>query len=275
LTRILSQRPHSSLRKIIVLFSILLGSTGILRAELSLLEKRDLQWLGDRIFRNECNRRAECLTSWNEGEEFPSLGIGHFIWYRADQAEIYEEAFPSLMAFMAREEVEIPLWIVANDLEAPWADRTAFLADLESDRMQELRSFLLEHQQEQTAYIVSRHEEVLLRILKSINEPALKARVEKNFSKVASSNPPYGLYALIDYNHFKGSGISPEERYQDKGWGLKQVLLEMNSSDESLVAFVQAAREVLTRRVENAPASRNESRWLQGWLNRLNTYLAQ
>jgi hypothetical protein len=37
-------------------------------------------------------------------------------------------------------------------------------------------------------------------------------------------------------------------------------------------AFSKAAANVLTRRVENAPKSRNESKWLPGWMNRVQTY---
>ena len=33
-------------------------------------------------------------------EDFPSLGIGHFIWYRADQQSTFEETFPQLIEFM-------------------------------------------------------------------------------------------------------------------------------------------------------------------------------
>ena len=40
------------------------------------LNTADAEWLGERIFANECATQRACLTSWNEGEDFPSLGIG-------------------------------------------------------------------------------------------------------------------------------------------------------------------------------------------------------
>ena len=46
--------------------------------------------------------------SWNAGEDFPSLGIGHFIWYRAGQQEIFEESFPQLLSFLKRQQVALP-----------------------------------------------------------------------------------------------------------------------------------------------------------------------
>ncbi len=35
--------------------------------------------IGKRIWINECGGTVEGLTSWNKGEYFASLGIGHFI----------------------------------------------------------------------------------------------------------------------------------------------------------------------------------------------------
>lgn len=275
MTRILSKPIHTRLRKIPLIFSMLLGSTGVYSANIPVLEKEQINWLGEQIFTNECNQDPACLTAWNEGEDFPSLGIGHFIWYQAGQQEIFREGFPDLLQFLANEGADIPLWLKTSNPESPWPDRNTFLADMESDRMQMLRTFLLENTAGQTAFIISRYEDALEDILKSIEIPEDRDSIEKKFYRVASTNPPHGIYALIDYNHFKGSGISSEETYQGIGWGLKQVLLEMEEEEDALIAFVNAARQILARRVDNAPPERNESRWLNGWYNRLNTYLAK
>ena len=48
---------------------------------------------------------------------------------------------------------------------------------------------------------------------------------------------------------------------------------ELKEFPESLQAYTEAASRVLARRVENAPDERNETRWLTGWNNRLETYL--
>ena len=40
------------------------------------LNEEQQQWIGQQIFNNECALQIDCLTSWNSGEEFPSLGIG-------------------------------------------------------------------------------------------------------------------------------------------------------------------------------------------------------
>jgi hypothetical protein len=47
----------------------------------SALTPRELDVIGHRVWQNECNGTREGLTSWNTGENFASLGIGHFIWY--------------------------------------------------------------------------------------------------------------------------------------------------------------------------------------------------
>ncbi|RYD29224.1 MAG: hypothetical protein EOP87_18635, partial [Verrucomicrobiaceae bacterium] len=37
--------------------------------------------IGRKIWQNESGGTVNGLTAWNGGEGFPSLGIGHFIWY--------------------------------------------------------------------------------------------------------------------------------------------------------------------------------------------------
>jgi hypothetical protein len=237
------------------------------------LDQQQLQWLGDRIFSNECNSQAACLTAWNQGEDFPSLGIGHFIWYRAGQEGIFEETFPDMLAFLAASGVKVPDWIKANQVEQPWPDRAAFLAAADGVQLTALRSMLDETRAEQTAYIVTRFARSVPPLLDGL-PPDERSRLEARLNAIAASNRPLGVYALIDYVHFKGTGLSPGERYQGEGWGLLQVLQQMQDDTVSpLSAFVNSAATVLQRRVINAPADRQEQRWLAGWQNRLNTYL--
>src|ERR1700733_6804496 len=56
--------------------------------------------IGNKVWRNECGGRIDGLTSWNVGEDFPSLGIGHFIWYPKDAHDKFEESFPRLIEFL-------------------------------------------------------------------------------------------------------------------------------------------------------------------------------
>lgn len=245
------------------------------------LSPQQLQWLGDRIFQNECNAQFECLTSWNAGEDFPSLGIGHFIWYRAAQLERFEETFPSLLKTYQDAQYLLPDWINQLDTpDSPWRSREHFLAELNSPNMQELRQFLANTVDLQLTFIVQRLYASLPKLLLSLENEQREA-IETGFYQIANSHPPYGMYAVIDYVHFKGTGTAVSERYQGEGWGLLQVLLEMQemqqagqqSSPATLANFVDAAATVLDRRVANSPASRREQRWITGWKNRLLSYL--
>ena len=100
-----------------------------------------------------------------------------------------------------------------------------------------------------------------------------QATVREKLSTLAQSHPPYGSYALIDYVHFKGTGLTPSERYENQGWGLQQVIEEMESEPTTLYSFVQTAKRILSRRVANAPIERNEQRWHAGWHKRVESYL--
>src|SRR6266404_3179051 len=55
--------------------------------------------IGKKIWRNECGGSVAGLTSWNSGENFASLGIGHFIWYPKGVRGPFDESFPKLVEF--------------------------------------------------------------------------------------------------------------------------------------------------------------------------------
>ncbi|MEX2580527.1 MAG: hypothetical protein WD342_15820 [Verrucomicrobiales bacterium] len=237
------------------------------------LNQKDAEAIGRKIWQNECNGTVEGLTSWNEGEDFPSLGIGHFIWYVPGRRGPFEESFPPLIDYMEGRGVRnIPQW-VADAEGSPWGSRREFLADQNSPRMKELRQFLADTVPEQTGFIVRRLERALPKMKEATRSEGDRKRLEENFYKVASTRT--GVYALIDYVNFKGEGVNPEERYQGQGWGLRDVLLEMKGTEggrASANEFSEAAKRVLQRRVANSPPERGESRWTAGWMNRCESY---
>lgn len=245
-------------------------------AQLPEINSGQLVWLGKQVFHNECNSQISCLTSWNIGEDFPSLGIGHFIWYTAEQTEIYTESFPDLLNFYRARKAPIPEWL--NGLpggDSPWRNREQFIAEIDLPHMIELREFLSSSIPIQVAFIAQRLQTTLPQLMADLDR-SQQAEISTLFYQIAQSDTPYGLYALIDYVHFKGEGSSPSERYQGQGWGLLQVLETMlrNPQPEPLLnQFAKAAGAVLENRVRNAPAERNERRWLTGWHNRVATYI--
>jgi hypothetical protein len=225
--------------------------------------------IGKKIWRNECAGTRDGLTAWNKGEDFPSLGIGHFIWYPQGKRGPFKESFPALKDYLQLQGVKLPGWLAAAKA-CPWSDRAAFMADFRSPRMEELRSLLASTVGQQARFAALRLESALPQMLAAA--PASeREKIRRNFYRVA--NAPGGLYPLMDYVNFKGEGTSPTERYQGEGWGLLQVLAGMSDSGSPTAAFSQSADRALTRRVELSPPARGEKRWLPGWRNRLATYV--
>jgi hypothetical protein len=213
------------LRKIIFAAAILTSSCFA-------LSDKELDSIGARVWKNECGGTREGLTSWNSGEAFASLGIGHFIWYPKGASGPYEESFPGLVAFLNDNGVKVP---AAGSIR------------------------------EQSKFLARRMERAMPKLLAAT---ANKSAVESRFKALLATGS--GTYALIDYVNFKGEGTNPSERYKGEGWGLLQVLEGMESNTSK--AFGSSAARVLTRRVENSDPARNEKKWLPGWLNRVRGY---
>src|ERR1051325_9363675 len=241
------------------------------------LSSAEARQIGRRIWQNECGGTVAGLTSWNVGENFASLGIGHFIWYPKGQRGPFEESFPKFLVFAATNRARLPLWLQSQSDAAtpdcPWNSRTEFYQESQSSRMKELREFLAGSIDLQTGFMVERLQSALPKMVAEA-QPPRRESVRTHFERVARS--PNGCYALIDYVNFKGEGVLPTERYAGQGWGLLQVLEgmpERSSDQEAVKNFAVSAKNVLTNRVRNSPPERHESRWLPGWLDRINTYL--
>lgn len=227
--------------------------------------------IGKMIWQNECGGTVEGLTMWNKGEEFPSLGIGHFIWYPTGTSGPYQESFPGLLSFLRQNGIELPAWLDQAQ-GCPWPNREAFQADFHGARLSGLRKLLESTVTLQARFAAQRFQEALPKLVAAAPEQDRPA-IEQRFALVAAH--PNGLYALMDYVNFKGEGTNPSERYQGEGWGLLQVLTAMRPAQtpsEAVNAFSDAAIAVLARRVELSPPHRNEGRWTKGWNARCRSY---
>ena len=226
--------------------------------------------IGKKIWQNESGGTLKGLTAWNVGEEFPSLGIGHFIWYPAGFNGRFKESWPEFIAFSLRNGANPPA--IARRQDAPWNSRAEFQRNFNSSDMKGLRNWLASTVGLQTDFIIARSRAALPKILASA--PASeRAKIQSNYQKVATT--PQGTYALIDYVNFKGDGTSSTEKYQGQGWGLLQVLGGMKNVPAGPAAateFAASAKRALSRRIANSPPARGESRWREGWHNRCNTY---
>jgi hypothetical protein len=172
-----------------------------------------------------------------------------------------------LLAYLKESGVTLPAWL-ADSHGCPWPNRSAFLADLRSARLQELRTILANTVPLQARFAANRLEAALPKMLAAAPADE-QAKVKQNFYRVAATSS--GMYPLVDYVNFKGEGTSRTERYHGEGWGLLQVL-EAMSEGPAVEQFSTAAAQVLTRRVHNAPPERHEERWLPGWLSRVRSY---
>ena len=226
--------------------------------------------IGDKIWKNECGGSINGLTTWNEGEEFPSMGIGHFIWYPKSFNGRWTESFPEFIRYaQASGRKDIPAWVLQD---CPWNNKAAFQANFNGTQLSSLRTFLANSVALQTDFIIHKSQAALPKMLKA-TPAADRQRIQTNYHLVATTTN--GTYALIDYVNFKGAGINPRERYNNQGWGLLQVLSNMRPSkgdQDSASAFADSAKLTLDQRIKNSPTKRGEKRWKAGWHNRCETY---
>ena len=229
--------------------------------------------IGRKIWQNECGGTVAGLTSWNVGENFASLGIGHFIWYPAGARGPFEESFPPFVRYAERRGAKLPELLLGRKGES-----------LSMEFARGISRGRVEPENEATADFSRRHDRFSGRLpgraaARGVAENARRrartrnaGKIEEQFNRVASS--AQGCYALIDYVNFKGEGVLLTERYRGRGWGLLQVLEGMSAANDGAAAdeFADPRRGVLRERVENSPPERHEQRWLPGWLNRVASY---
>lgn len=252
------------MKRLAALFALLLAAVPAFAAES--LSPAEARQIGQKVWENECAGTREGLVSWNAGEGFPSLGIGHFIWYPAGARGPFEESFPRLVALFEKRGLAIPAWLRGP---APWKTRAEMVRD--AARVKALRDLLAAPRaiEIQTGFLVARLQAALPKMLEAAPASA-RSRVRRNFERLRAT--PAGAFALIDYVNFKGEGVLPTERYKGEGWGLLQVLGAMREEGNAVGEFSRSAGRILERRVRNAPPGRGEQRWLPGWKNRVERY---
>jgi len=217
-----------------------------------------------KIRRNELSFSKYHVLHWNPHEPFLSLGIGHFIWFPKDQTFPYEEAFPKLLKFLKDKGSTLPSWM-SDDFSCPWKTRAEFEKDL--PKQKELGLLLDKTAALQTRFIVINSFDMFEKIVSSCDEDQ-KTLIQEKIEKLLQD--PRGLFALIDYNHFKGSGLYTKEFRHGRGFGLKQVLLALPQDSVNLDTFVKTAQDVLKERVKLSEG--REEKWLSGWLKRIDRY---
>ena len=236
--------------------------------------------VGKKVWENETGGKPLFIAQWNNGEDFASLGVGHFIWF-TERPEPYSETFPLMIEFLKgmrdRLAAPIPQWLDQTPVpHCPWKTKKEFDDAVGSPRMIELRAFLDATFGPQTLFLVHRMKESLQKIEANLDDPKDREHVRRQFYRIVHSSPD--LYPLIDYVDFKGDGTDPKARVLDRdtgrmeGWGLKQVLLDMKGTKEgpeALLEFSDATRARLDRRIRNDPSMKS---WALIWHIRCASY---
>lgn len=252
-----------------IIIGLLISGAAQAQASIQRLSPSEIQQIGQKIWRNECGGRIDLLTFWNKQEPFPSLGIGHFIWFPKNCAAPYTQTFPDLIAYLKKRNVTIPSWLDTAAV-CPFNNREEFYGPSAHTRIAELRDLLVRTIDLQAEFMVHRLSNTLSIMLAAAPHHQ-RAHVERCFNSLNATAA--GCFVLIDYLNFKGDGTNPCERYDGHGWGLLQVLMNMRSDVNNIIAeFSNSARHILEQRVLHAPRHANEKQWLPGWLQRVSAY---
>lgn len=251
--------------------------TALFASQIQLTSKQ-ANYIAQKVWQNEGAGKDKYLIWWNKGEDFASLGIGHAIWFPKGHTERFREVFPMMLTFMKEKGVEMPSWLTPES-DFPWQTKEEFFAakKAKTEQYMELFDFLKKTFGYQAQFMAQRLSNALPQMLQTIDDEKKKETIKRRFYEVMHNKDgsvnERGLYVLLDYTNFKGEGTLKSERYNGQGWGLLQVLWNMDDNESNkLKAFAQSASRMLSRRIKNSPPERGEERWRKGWNVRLDTY---
>ncbi len=259
-----------------ILIAALFFST-FLSADIKLSNK-DALVIANRIWINEGAGKHKYLVWWNKGEEFASLGVGHFIWFTKDKPMWFYQAFPNMLKFITKRGAKPPKWLNPN-MSCVWNSYAEWkrAKKINTPKMQELTTFLNNTKALQAQFMVYRLNSAYKKLIDYAPNKKMKAKIQRVFSKLLYRNngtiDPQGAYCLIDYTNFKGDGTLETERYQNTGWGLYQVLEHFDETNSNkFMAFANSTRYILDRLIKVSPPKRNLKRFRKGWFVRTRTY---
>ena len=145
----------------------LLGICPFIQATISLtLTLEEKTELAKKIRKNEGTENPKNLLWWNKNESFPSLGIGHFIWFPENYTGPFMQQFQDYLMFLHTRSVPLPTWLFdKNPKPCPWQTRQQFYGALANHdiRYKELEQLIIDTIPLQVDFIVER-------FVKSVNE---------------------------------------------------------------------------------------------------------
>src|SRR5205814_4401992 len=180
----LDKKVDASSRQVAVTLAVIMLATASLHAAVD-ISSADAQRIGKLVWQNECGGTISGLTSWNVGENFASLGIGHFIWYTKGQRGPFDESFPKLVRFVSAHGAKLPQFLLpGHDTFCPWNSRAEFQEAIDSPKMRQLRQLLVDTIDFQAQFLIARLQDALP---KMVSPPAARENVPIQFDRVVSS----------------------------------------------------------------------------------------
>src|SRR5947207_13868596 len=180
----LEKKVHASSCQVAVVLTIIMLANLCLHAAID-IPSADAQRIGKRIWPNACGGTISGLSSWNAGENFASLGIGHFIWYPKGQRGPFDESFPKLVRFVSAHGAKLPQFLLpGHDTFCPWNSRAEFQEAIDSPKMRQLRQFLVDTIDLQAQFLIARLPDALP---KMVAQDADRTQLQIQFARYASS----------------------------------------------------------------------------------------
>ena len=257
---------------------IYLALFSLVLAEPITLTEKQANFVAMKVWQNEGAGLDKYLVHWNDGEDFASVGIGHFIWFSKNHSEKFQEAFPQVLKFFESKKVNMPTWLNSTT-PLPWNTKKEFYQakNSNSKKYTDLFQLLKSTKGYQAEFLAQRLNFSLPKMLNAVESSKQKNIIKQRFYQILNcpdgSINERGLYALLDYVNFKGEGTAESEQYNGFGWGLLQALENMDTAETNILkAFAESADAMLTRRIKNSPLERGENRWQQNWHNRVMSY---
>ena len=120
-----------------------------------------------------------------------------------------------------------------------------FYANFDSRKMKELRNFLAQQKALQVQFIVLRFNQTLSQIVLDFPE-SVRPEIEDIIRTIISSQDSLGLYALVDYVHFKGTGLNRLQRAIFRPWmGLETSAKRNAQKTSNTPLFCRVCRKCL------------------------------
>ena len=106
------------------------------------MDPDQLQIIGQKIFQNETGGKVNNLIFWSENEAFPSLGVGHFIWFPAGRSLGFTESFPEMIRYLQASGAAVPDWLSEQiTIGALWDSREQLEQERGSDKFQSFSNY--------------------------------------------------------------------------------------------------------------------------------------